>query len=435
MNTLSPSLHTPLRRQLTQYMRRCSSLQQPHRFLSTSQRFCAAATPLRNASRTPHEQYVRHKKSVALSAAGILVSAFAMYGTVYFYFPTEKDMIALKNNTNANQQGQNGVIKLDGPGGLDIDQPSTVYIDGVEQVSTGNGTVPNFPKTIQLPRSLDSTATRSDVAPKIGDEIDGEGGEGGEVEEYRLLGLGIRSVSILSIQVYVVGLYVATSDLPALQQRLVRKGATPVTAGEVNEDLISASSLVPGEREALKQLLLDPEKGEDAWADILKQGGLRTALRIVPTRNTDFLHLRDGWVRSITARAQKANARVKELAKKGDGDKTPQFEYADDSFGVALNDFKALLGGGVRKNVPKGQTLLLLRDRQGALEILYQAANGGRKPLTWLGDVKDERISRLMWMGYLSGKTVASDPARKSIIDGMMDIAGRPIGTLQQKVA
>lgn len=391
-----------------------------------------------------------------LAGSGMIVSGAAMYAAVQYYYP-DGVSVSIKptddnnNNSSNAQQGdgkansaESGAIKLDGPAGLDIiDETAALIIDGVEQVPTGNSTVPHFPKSIRLPRSVESTASRPTEGRQVGDEIkDSEGA----MEEYKLLGLGVRTVSILSIQVYVVGMYVAVSDLAALQQRLVRQGATPPTSAPINDSAIAATSLVPGEREELKQLLLDPGKGEEVWDHLIRQQGVRTAFRIVPTRNTDFLHLRDGWVRSITGRAQKANARVKELAKAaaasgtsgGGGDDVssvpavPESEFADDSFGVAVNDFKALLGGGVRKNVPKGQTLLLLRDGAGALEMLYQP--GDAKSFTWLGEVQDERIGRLLWEGYLSGKTVASEGARKSIVDGMMSIAARPVGTVDQRV-
>jgi hypothetical protein len=256
----------------------------------------------------------------------------------------------------------------------------------------------------------------------------------GGQEEYQLLGLGIRTVSFLGIQVYVVGLYIAQSDIAALQHRLINQGASLSISSKTSDGMVAATSLVPGERATLQQHLLDPEQGEEIWARILKEGGIRTAIRIVPTRNTDFLHLRDGWVRAVTGRAQKADARVRELAAKQEGASAAAAvpEFSDDSFGTSMNEFKALLGGGVRKNVPKGQTLLLLRDKVGALDLLYQP--GDKKPIVWLGQVNDERLSRLLWMTYLAGKNVASEGARKNIVEGVMAIVERPIGTVEQQV-
>ena len=245
-------------------------------------------------------------------------------------------------------------------------------------VQTGTSTVPTFPRVLGF-----------------------EGGDGEGDVEYQLVGLGIRTVSFLGIQVYVVGMYVATDDIAALQESLVKKIAP------------GASTLVAGEKESLKKLLYDPEESERVWGDLLRDMGVRTLIRIVPTRHTDFGHLRDAWVRQITARAQSpAN----------------KDEYAEESFGVALAEFKRLLNKG---SVPKGKELLLSRDSKGRLAISYDdGKNGGRK----LGEVADERISRAVWLNYLAGKTVASDGARKSIVDGVMEFVERPIGTVASQV-
>jgi hypothetical protein len=184
------------------------------------------------------------------------------------------------------------------------------------------------------------------------------------------------------------------------------------------------------------------------------------------TRNTDFMHLRDGWVRGITARAQAkktaepgefqdyqpqagkahpkrrahhaskqasvpsaqtspsqnhgitARAQAKKTAEPG--------EFQDESFGSSMNDFKAVFGNspgsavffacaraviprthpsrrciksvlrvgtmndfkavfgsGKGKSVPKGQTLVLMRDAHGALDALFQP--GADKPVKWMG--------------------------------------------------
>ena len=352
-----------------------------------------------------------------LSAAGLVVCAVAMYGVVKFYFPQ-----GLEDNKKKAQEAakDSASVKLDAPARFGGDSMPLV-LDGVEQVPTENGAIPYFPKKIRVPRSLEANV----AGQQIGAEVSNESGE---EEEYTLLGLGIRSVSFLSIQVYVVGLYVAKSDIPALQQLLIKQAASPVVRGvPPTEGAMVASSLVPGERENLKNTLLDAEKGEIIWADMLKESGIRSALRIVPTRNTDFLHLRDGWVRAITGRAQQANAHAKELAKQSPD--APPSEFADDSFGNAMGDFKALLGAGVRKNVPKGHTLLLLRDKVGGLDILYD--QGEKQPTVWMGHVADERLTRLLWINYLAGKTVASESARKNIIDGVINIVARPIGTVE----
>ncbi|KAF4631895.1 hypothetical protein G7Y89_g6229 [Cudoniella acicularis] len=240
----------------------------------------------------------------------------------------------------------------------------------VDKVETGTSTVPTFPRIL--------------------DFYDDEREEAG---------LGIRTVSFLAIQVYVVGMYVATDDIAALQEALIRK-IDP-----------TASTLVAGEKDTLKKRLYDPEKGLEIWSDVLKKSGARTLVRIVPTRNTDFHHLRDAWVRSLTARAQ-----------------TKKDEFGDDQFGRSMNEFKTLFNRG---SVPKGKELLMSRDRRGKLAVWYDDGKNGAQRL---GEVLDERISRGIWLNYLAGKSVASEGARKSIIEGIMEFVERPVGTVATQV-
>jgi len=253
-------------------------------------------------------------------------------------------------------------------------------------VQTGTSTVPTFPRLLGF---VDGTE-----AVEIGSGATEDG-----LVEYQLLGLGIRAVSFLKIQVYVVGMYVATDDIAALQEALIRR-IDPV-----------ATTLVAGEKENLKQKLLDPELGEEIWSQVLKDSGVRTVVRIVPTRDTDFGHLRDGWVRAITGRARK----------------NPE-EFGDDAFGDSVNNFKSLFRKG---SVPKKKELLLARNSKGVLAVWYDDGKSGPQRL---GDVQDERISRAVWLNYLAGKTVASEPARTSIVEGVMEFVERPVGTVATQV-
>ncbi|KAL9108198.1 MAG: hypothetical protein Q9187_008325, partial [Circinaria calcarea] len=243
-----------------------------------------------------------------------------------------------------------------------------------------------------------------------------------------LLGLGVRTVSFLSIQVYVVGLYIATPDIAALQSRLVRRVAGTETA----------SALVPSEKEQLKRMLLDGEVSEEIWDTVLRDGGIRSVIRIVPTRNTDFAHLRDGWVRGITARSQE-RARRNAVAPApfpatatASGEETTRESYDDVGFGQAIGTFKAVFGGAGRKGVDKGKVLMLERDATGVLSAWVQGKDG--EGYVKMGEVADERISRFVWLGYLAGKNVASEAARRSVVEGVMGFVERPVGTVEIQV-
>ncbi|KAK1566196.1 chalcone-flavanone isomerase [Colletotrichum navitas] len=265
--------------------------------------------------------------------------------------------------------------------------------EGRELVPTGNKTVPTFPRTIDLslrqPHRDDPAA-----APIAASVADSDG------VEYTLVGLGIRTVTFLGIQVYMVGYYVATADVARLQRYLTQK-IDPI-----------ATTLVPSERDSLKAKLLDPREGEATWSELLQEVGCRTAFRIVPVRDTDFPHLRDGFVRAITARSAADKA-----------------AYGDEAFGEAMREFKRLFNRG---KLQKERELLLCRDGSGALEvILDDGRSSGRQTI---GSVEDERVSRLLWLNWLAGKSVASEPARHSIVDGVMEFVERPVGTVATQV-
>ena len=237
----------------------------------------------------------------------------------------------------------------------------------VEQVSTGTSTVPTFPKTFKVD---DGT-------------------------EYQLLGLGIRTVSFLRIQVYVVGLYVAAADISTLQSLLI------------HQIIPNGTTLLPNEREELKGRLLDGEGSTAVWDRVLREGGVRMVTRVVPTRSTEWGHLRDGWVRGIMSRSG---------------------EYKDEEgFGAAVGGFKALFPG--RRTLPKGKTMLLMRNGKGALEVKVEDSEGEKDWMS-MGKVEDERVGRLVWLGYLGGKMVASEEARRSVAEGVLGVVERPVGTV-----
>ncbi|KAJ4423316.1 hypothetical protein N0V82_002044 [Gnomoniopsis sp. IMI 355080] len=272
--------------------------------------------------------------------------------------------------------------------------------DGREVVPTGNSTVPLFPRTMELP----------DFA---GANSNGAGEDKGRASvtsptlilppsatgdtEYTLVGLGTRSVSFLGINVYVLGYYIATADIAELQARLVKK-INPI-----------ASTLVSTEKDDLRKKLLDVEESEKIWQELLQAGiPARSLVRVVPVRDTDFPHLRDGFMRAIQARTA---------------------EEKDEEFGEAMKEFKRIF---TRGKVPKQKELLMLRDREGRLTMVFDDGKSTGRQL--LGTVDDERISRALWMNYLGGKKVASEEAKKNIVNGVMEFVERPVGTVAAQV-
>lgn len=302
---------------------------------------------------------------------------------------------------------------------VDAENPQASDADAIELVETGTSYVPYFPRTISIPNS---SAVGPEAAPSS--------------STYQLLGLGIRKVSFLRVQVYVVGLYVKTADLATLQNHLINT---------VNP---SASALIPGEKDALRTALLDPERSTHIWESLLAapaSAGVSMAFRVVPCRGTDFKHLQDGWMRGIASRTDEVRRKQAELLRQQAAEtKTISLpapvdagEFADASFGAAMKDFKAVFTG--KGKAPKGSVLLLTRDKEGTLGALYQPVvqRKGKDEmgeLAVLGEVKDPRVSRLVWLLYLGGANVSSEEARKSVVEGCVGITERPVGTVEGMV-
>ncbi|KAK6544460.1 Altered inheritance of mitochondria protein 18 mitochondrial [Orbilia ellipsospora] len=289
-------------------------------------------------------------------------------------------------------------------GGNVIIRQATSIGQTVETVPSGTSSVGPIPKQIFLPSGVSQS-----------NQV---------LEEYTYVGHGIRTVSFLSIQVYVVALYVATSSLPALQQQLLKSLDVPS----------SATTATLPERESLKSNLLSENGSIDFFSTLLDardHDGVKMAIRIVPTRGTDYPHLRDGWVRGIQGKTKLQ----------------PEL-YDDDIFLDSLGRFKAIFGG--RKGVPKGRALILARDQNGALfaygpddtvknEDVKLLSEGAGKTdsmhgLMMLGVMDDPRVTRALWLCYFAGKKVASEGARKSVVDGLVEVVSRPVGSTEGKV-
>jgi hypothetical protein len=83
--------------------------------------------------------------------------------------------------------------------------------------------------------------------------------------------------------------------------------------------------------------------------------------------------------------------------------------------------------------------IILTRNKNGVLGAMYQpiiSASKGEKmgKIDWLGEVKDSRVSKLVWLLYLGGQNVSSEPARENIVDGCIHITERPVGTVEEMV-
>lgn len=139
---------------------------------------------------------------------------------------------------------------------------------------------------------------------------------------FTLVASGVRTVSFLSIQVYVASLYIPTTHL---------------------HKLLSSSS--------------DPSSS--SVQDLLKialEQGVPMVLRITPTRNTDFAHLRDGFARAIQSRLKYARK-----------EQTPPTQDQEEALALSTQAFKELFP---KLSLKKGEHLDI---------VLQSAANNATK--------------------------------------------------------
>lgn len=319
------------------------------------------------------------------------------------------------NEANERFQGKEVVVIGAGEGKRIMAQGKG---EEIELVQTGTSSVPHFPRTIYLPASSKDDPNAATPVPGLVTAAQANspvnpGNVSGQ-EEYTLVGLGIRTVSFLSIQVYVVGMYVRTQDISGLQAKLIHL---------VNPE---ASTLVPAEKEALKKKMLDPVASKELWSELLNVPGMKSAWRISPTRNTDFAHLRDGWKTGIDKRTAEARNEARKI------DPSAETQYDAEEFGQSMRKFMTTFSGG---KAPKGSVMILTRDQQGALDIYFEAKPEQKtKEIQHLGTVDDERIGRLIWMNYLAGEKVSSEAARQGVVDGCVSFASRPVGSVETMV-
>ncbi|CAK7245938.1 MAG: hypothetical protein STHCBS139747_007543 [Sporothrix thermara] len=303
--------------------------------------------------------------------------------------------------------------------------------DGFEIVPTGNKTIPEFPRTINLPLKLvgggASSASASAAVPSIDPSntvvvvppADGTSGDDGPSTEYTLVGLGTRTVSFLRFEVYVVGFYVATADIAALQHRLIKR-VNPI-----------ATALVSGEKTELRSALVDAAESQALWDALLEEGiPARSLFRIVPVRDTDFPHLRDGLTRAIKAQSMRILGKEKEGAEAtATATAAATAAAAMPDFGESMHEFRHIFNRGKAK---KGRELLMVRGNDGTLSVVFDDGRSVGREL--LGSVRDERVSRSLWLNYVAGSTVASEAARQSIADGLLEFVERPVGTVATQV-
>ncbi|KAF8944024.1 hypothetical protein BGZ47_004752 [Haplosporangium gracile] len=186
----------------------------------------------------------------------------------------------------------------------------------------------------------------------------------------RLLGLGVRKITFLKVQVYALGLYAKASDL---------------------DDHNSRFRALP---EVQKFQRTDAASSDTAFRAIV-QNPIELILRIVPVRNTNGPHLRDGFTRNLTEaiKQQSLNDVENEEAMKG------------------IIEFKNLFPKG---KINAGQAMLFRKSPDGSMSIELDGEVLGKTSNTWLIES--------FFLGYLQGEHPISSKARDSVAQGIQDL-------------
>ena len=183
-------------------------------------------------------------------------------------------------------------------------------------------------------------------------------------ERFKLVAWGVRTVSFLGIRVYHVGLYIPESQFDVLPTYTISN------------------------------------VGMEPWSSLIRIYSYPLLLRIIPVRNTDYAHLRDGFVRSTTQR----------LRKYSDDDVRKQL--VEDS----IQKFKGLFP---KAKLRKGEVLSIV---QWGPELRLLVGDGMEEDL---GSVKNDDLARGLMSAYLVGDNVVSPDLRKKLDQKLQEIAQR----------
>ncbi|SAM03129.1 hypothetical protein [Absidia glauca] len=178
----------------------------------------------------------------------------------------------------------------------------------------------------------------------------------------RLIGLGVRQVSFLHINVYVLGLYMRSEDI-----------------GELQSD--------PKWKDFDKAKFLE---NEELALSLLHQP-IDISIRVVPVRNTNAQHLRDGFTKALIQRM-----RSQKLS-----------EAEEQKIQQAIKDFNTKF---MSAKIKKDTELVFTKTRKNELKMEYQGED--------MGTVADPWVAVNFIMTYLSPDAPASEDALQDIATG-----------------
>ncbi|QRG39523.1 hypothetical protein FDK38_003968 [Candidozyma auris] len=186
-----------------------------------------------------------------------------------------------------------------------------------------------------------------------------------------LVASGMRSVTFISFKVYAVGLYVPTRDEPQIASTV-------------------AQYMRSHPEKSAEELLNDKELSQDLLANMSQR--LDYTIRITPVRNTDFGHLRDGFVKTILA--------------------CPLTKQMREEVGAGIEQLRGAFQGH-KGSVPKNHSLYLVSEN-GQITMHYVGKRGEVKTL---GKITEPSISKVLFVSYFSSVKPISEPLRKDFVD------------------
>ncbi|KAI8330929.1 chalcone-flavanone isomerase-domain-containing protein [Blakeslea trispora] len=182
----------------------------------------------------------------------------------------------------------------------------------------------------------------------------------------RLIGLGVRTVTFLKMNVYVVGMYMKKDDIQGLKS-------------------------LEGWKDFDQSRFL--EKSE--LAEVLVEQPYEISIRLVPVRATNTQHLRDGFLRLLMQRMK---------------DQSMTEEEEREAL-KAMQEFKSNF---VSMNVKKNSEFIFTKTAEGGLRMTYEGKDWGTVENAWL--------AKNFVMGYLEPKAPSSEAALHDIADGFQTL-------------
>ncbi|KAJ3173387.1 hypothetical protein HDU87_007656 [Geranomyces variabilis] len=189
----------------------------------------------------------------------------------------------------------------------------------------------------------------------------------GRPHVFHLLGLGVRQVTFLNISVYTVGFYLDSRSMDALRKR--------------------AATFAPFTSAPEKKL-------EDVVEPLIRGDAAEVSVRVVPVRDTDGPHLRNGFMRILTARMGHESATLSET------DRQAILE--------AMDVFRAAFPTG---QVKKGEEFVLTKTAGGALRLQHKGVE--------IAYVRNRWVAERLMEGYLREKKAIAPKLRKSVAAGL----------------